>query len=235
MENKTFVFGVLSRYYTGIVVIGICALFGHPVSQVYGNTSEAIYWDYDGDGVYDDVDIDTDGDGITNDKEDANLDHDNNPATNPTDTDGDGVPDYLDIDSDNDGILDNLEAQNFHTYRPKSGVDLDRNGLDDAYESYPGAGQGIVVNDRDFDGYPNHLDIDTDNDGIPDNVEAQTTSGYIAPNDDDAATYTSNQGINSAYIGGLTPVNTDGTPPPNKPDYQDFDSDDDGVLRQQRG
>ena len=51
--------------------------------------------------------------------------------------------------------------------------------------------------------YANHLDIDSDNDGIPDNVEAQTTSGYITPNNDNAATYTANHGINSAYIGGL--------------------------------
>ncbi|WP_133688836.1 Ig-like domain-containing protein [Maribacter spongiicola] len=191
--------------------------------------------DTDGDGVLDSIDIDDDGDGIIDVNEDKNLDGDYNHTTNPTDTDCDGVPDYLDIDSDNDGILDNLEAPNFHKYKPASGIDSDGNGLDDIYEKYPGSGEGVKVDDRDGDGKPNHLDIDTDNDGIPDNVEAQTTAGYIPPNLDSSATYALNNGINSAYIGGLIPVNTDGTPPPNKPDYQDFDSDDDLVLDSNEG
>ncbi|MDV7140886.1 hypothetical protein R3X28_18490, partial [Maribacter sp. TH_r10] len=84
-----------------------------------------------------------------------------------TDTDGDGVPDVTDLDDDNDGILDTTEDPN---------LDNDNDPLTNPLDS-------------DGDGYPNHLDIDSDNDGIPDNVEAQTTDGYIAPNDDDAATY----------------------------------------------
>ncbi|WP_338039016.1 Ig-like domain-containing protein [Maribacter litopenaei] len=50
------------------------------------------------------ADLDSDNDGILDSFEDLNLDGDNDPATNPTDTDLDGYPDYLDIDSDNDGI-----------------------------------------------------------------------------------------------------------------------------------
>ena len=69
--------------------------------------------------------------------------------------------------------------------------------------------------------------MDSDNDGIPDNIEAQTTQGYVAPNADDAATYLSNNGVNSAYLGGLTPVNTDGA---DTPDYVDLDSDNDGIF-----
>ena len=72
-----------------------------------------------------------------------------------------------------------------------------------------------------------NLDLDSDNDGIPDNIEAQTTQGYVAPNADDAATYLSNNGVNSAYLGGLTPVNTDGA---DTPDYVDLDSDNDGIF-----
>ncbi|KAA2216049.1 Ig-like domain-containing protein [Maribacter flavus] len=223
----------LSHKYFILLLIGTFLIGAIRANR--GSSYSPYFTDYDGDGVYDHEDIDDDGDGILDSVEDKNHDGDNNPATNPTDTDSDGVPDYLDLDSDNDGILDNLEGQNFHTYRPKSGVDSDGNGLDDVYESYPGAGEGIAVNDRDNDGYPNHLDIDTDNDGIPDNVEAQSTMGYIAPNADEPATYISNQGVNSAYIGGLTPVNTDGTPPPDKPDYQDFDSDDDLVPDNNEG
>ena len=116
--------------------------------------------DDDDDGVANDVDIDDDNDGILDTVEDANLDNDSNPLSNPTDTDGDGVPNYLDLDSDGDGI--------------------------------------------------------------PDNIEAQTTSGYIAP----AGTYDTN-GVNSAYTGGLTPVNTDEAE--DGADYLDTDADNDGT------
>jgi hypothetical protein len=116
--------------------------------------------DDDDDGVANDADLDDDNDGILDTVEDANLDNDNNPLTDPTDTDGDGLP--------------------------------------------------------------NHLDLDSDGDGIPDNIEAQTTSGYIAP----LGTYDTN-GVNSAYTGGLTPVNTDGAG--DGADYLDTDSDNDGT------
>ncbi|MFT6370035.1 MAG: hypothetical protein ACJAWH_001118, partial [Maribacter sp.] len=237
MRKNTFsIVELLNSYIRFILSIIFLFLLGSG-SVGYANKPALTIFtiDTDGDGVYDYLDIDDDGDGILDITEDSNTDGDNNPETNATDTDSDGVPDYLDIDSDNDGLLDNLESQNFHNFKHKTGIDTDGNGLDDVYESYPGSGQGIVLNDRDGDGYPNHLDIDTDNDGIPDNIEAQTTAGYIVPNPDDVATYTVNHGVNSAYIGGLIPVNTDGTPPPNKPDYQDFDTDNDTVLDNNEG
>jgi len=80
--------------------------------------------------------------------------------------------------------------------------------------------------DTDNDLIDDYLDLDSDNDGIPDNVEAQTTAGYIPPNADDDATYRTNQGVNSAYLGGLTPVDTDGDL---TPDVIDSDSDNDGL------
>ena len=132
------------------------------------------------------------------------------PVICPIDTDGDGVPDNVDLDDDNDGILDTVEDPN---------IDGDNNPLTDPI-------------DTDGDGKPNHLDIDSDDDGIPDNVEAQTTAGYIAPNDDDAETYASNDGVNSAYPDGLTPVNTDGT---DEVDYLDDDSDNDLVPDNNEG
>ncbi|WP_373075287.1 gliding motility-associated C-terminal domain-containing protein, partial [Zeaxanthinibacter enoshimensis] len=119
-------------------------------------------------------------------------------------------PDSTDLDDDNDGILDSVEDPN---------TDGDDDPLTNPLDS-------------DNDGYPNHLDIDSDNDGIPDNVEAQTTDGYIPPNDDDEATYESNSGVNSAYPGGLTPVNTDGT---DEPDYLDMDTDNDLVPDNNEG
>ncbi|WP_236973391.1 Ig-like domain-containing protein [Maribacter sp. 6B07] len=129
---------------------------------------------------------------------------------NEIDTDGDGVPDSADLDDDNDGILDTEEDPN---------LDGDNDPLTNPL-------------DTDNDGIPNHLDIDSDDDGIPDNVEAQTTDGYIAPNEDDAATYASNDGVNSAYPDGLVPVNTDGT---DNVDYLDDDSDNDLVPDNNEG
>ncbi|PSU20429.1 GEVED domain-containing protein [Photobacterium kishitanii] len=83
--------------------------------------------------------------------------------------------------------------------------------------------------DADNDSIPNHLDLDSDNDGIPDNIEAQTTAGYIVPNNDIEADYTANNGLNTAYLTasnsgdlGLTPNNNDNT---DEPDYLDLDSD----------
>jgi len=75
----------------------------------------------------------------------------------------------------------------------------------------------IVESDADTDGQAGSLDLDTDNDGIPDNIEAQTTQGYVAPNlSDGVSDYTTNNGLNSAYLTtdgtggpGLTPVDTD--------------------------
>ncbi len=78
------------------------------------------------------------------------------------------------------------------------------------------------VADHDEDGVPDFLDLDSDNDGIPDNIEAQSTQNYIKPNKVFNA-----DGIDTAYTGGLTPVDTDGD---DTADYLDLDSDDDGVF-----
>ena len=172
-------------------------------------TEDVNYRDIDDDG--DDIntpDEDADGDGDpTNDDSDGNGTPDYlDPGSDlEPDTDGDGVPDSVDRDDDNDGILDVVEDPN------DDEVDVDTDG----------------------DGIPNLQDIDSDNDGIPDNVEAQTTTGYIAPNDDDAATYAANDGLNSAYLPeGLTPVNTDGT---DYADIMDLDSDNDSVPDNNEG
>lgn len=76
--------------------------------------------------------------------------------------------------------------------------------------------------DTDGDGIPNYKDLDSDNDGIPDNIEAQTTVGYIAPN----GVY-DGSGLDTAYSGGLTPVNSDNSD--DAVDYLDLNSDNDGA------
>src|SRR5690606_6031741 len=87
--------------------------------------------------------VDDDDDGIPADVEDANLDGDNNPATNPTDRDGDGIPDYLDADDDNDNVLTKNEK---HNYTKADGLSK--------------------AQDTDGDGIPDYLDEDDDGDGV---------------------------------------------------------------------
>ncbi|MDT7831566.1 T9SS type A sorting domain-containing protein [Flavobacteriaceae bacterium S356] len=164
-------------------------------------------------------------------------------ALEELDTDGDGVPDTDDIDDDNDGILDTVETTLSGTeYDPLGDEDGDKlpnfldtndnNGTSDgSTTSYVDANSDGVpdVYDFDNDGIPNHLDLDSDNDGIPDNIEAQTTAGYIGLAADNAATYTANNGLNSAYVGQAfisAPTNTDGT---GEADYRDLNSDDDAT------
>ena len=158
------------------------------------------------------------------------------------DHDGDGVPDHIDLDSDNDGITDNVEAQTTAGYVAGSGVDTDNDGLDDAYDgdcTPCGGVTGTVIvpasTDTDSDSRPDYKDIDSDNDGIPDNVEAQTTTGYTAPNGvpganglDSAYDFTDNfssTGLNSTLIDTDGDVGSGGDY-----DYRDTDSDGDGTL-----
>jgi gliding motility-associated-like protein len=192
-------------------------------------SSIAMTLDTDKDGVVNSKDIDDDGDGIIDANEDANLDKDNNPATNPTDSDKDGIPNYLDIDSDNDGILDNVEAQTTNGFIPPCGIDSDGNGLDDHYEETPGSCGGLIPIDTDKDKIPDYLDIDSDNDGILDNVEAQQTNNFQEPCGFDS----DENGLDDHYEShpgngeGITPIDTDQD---HHPDFRDIDSDNDGVL-----
>ncbi len=128
---------------------------------------EAAFFDSDGDGIMDDIDIDDDNDGIR-DVDEENFCRNSPIATILTlcDTDNDGVPDVFDLDSDNDGIPDVVEA-GFGDLSEGRGtltgcatwIDLNLNGMHDLTE-------GIFPLDSDGDGVPNYLDLDSDNDGI---------------------------------------------------------------------
>ena len=91
------------------------------------------------------------------------------------DLDGDGVADVIDLDNDNDGIpnvyeigqptgLAILDSNADGTTLEGVWIDVDGNGLHDAYETY-------VPRDSDGDGVPDYLDLDSDNDGIFDVLE----------------------------------------------------------------
>jgi gliding motility-associated-like protein len=82
----------------------------------------------------------------------------------PFDSDGDGIADQNDFDSDNDGIKDVIENLGAN-YAVIPFVDVNKNGLNDAYEN-------ISTLDSDGDGVFNYLDLDADNDGIFDLIES---------------------------------------------------------------
>jgi hypothetical protein len=97
---------------------------------------------------------DDDEDGIPTEVEDLNLDGDNNPDTNPTDSDGDGIPDYLDADDDNDNVLTINENHNYS----------EENGLADAQNT-------------DNDEFLDYLDNDDDGDGVLTRLEDANSDG----------------------------------------------------------
>jgi Secretion system C-terminal sorting domain len=113
------------------------------------DVTEAGGVDGNGDGVIDSY-TDTDNDGFS-----QNVDA-NNTGKNASgnglalpDLDGDLVPNYFDLDSDGDGILDVLEAL---------GSDTNNDGIIDGYT------------DTDKDGFSDNVDGDVGNDGVAENI-----------------------------------------------------------------
>ena len=161
--------------------------------------------DFDGDGIPNHLDLDSDNDGIPDAIEAnggmASLNYLNGVINSPvgpngmpnsaetgintgltnfpmTNTSGIGNPDYLNSDSDNDGIVDNIEAQATFAFIAASGIDTDRDGVDDAYDNISGMFmQGLVIVNTDGLDLPDYLDTDSDNDGRLDIVEAHDANG----------------------------------------------------------
>jgi hypothetical protein len=96
-------------------------------------------------------------------------------SLNLTNTDNVGRPNAYDIDSDNDGITDNIEGQPTSSYVVPTDADSDNDGIADVYDVYNGiGGNGITPYDYDNDGIPDYMDVDSDNDGVPDRNEGDT-------------------------------------------------------------
>lgn len=170
--------------------------------------------DSDGDGVYDDVDLDEDNDGIPDAQEGNGL----------LDTDGDGIPDSLDLDSDNDGLLDVAEGGNGNLDTNGDGRingDVDANGTplntDDSVTDTDGDGipeaqepNGVDVStDTDGDGIPDNVDTDGDGDGVSDVIEgdgAIDSNGDGIPDSRDPETI--NNGVDPVVTVQTGPLNT---------------------------
>jgi len=207
--------------------------------------------DADGDRIVDTVDVDDDNDGIPDVEEISGNGLD-------VDTDRDGVPNRLDLDSDNDGILDWQESGavitvDFSAMRVVSGRilgEVGANGFIDDLETLIDNGQmryTLVNTDSPEDDLPDMLDLDSDNDGLTDLREAGVDASYDADNDAriDIDNVNGSAGIdgipnrlqisddkfccdvNGDGIEDIVPRNSDGA---DLPDFQDLDSDNDGVT-----
>ncbi|CAM4283969.1 gliding motility-associated C-terminal domain-containing protein [Zobellia nedashkovskayae] len=205
--------------------------------------------DFDGDGLINAYDLDSDNDGILDTVEAQTTSGFNTPGAvdpltgipvvgtdtdgiDPIDTDGDGNPDYLDLDADNDGITDTLEAggEDVDGDGAVDGfVDADGNGVADSVDSTP-----LPDEDSDNDGILDRLDLDSDNDGIPDVTEAGGMDGDGDGIIDTFMTDTDNDGLADSVdpVGPASP----GTPIPNPDtdndgldDRLDLDSENDGI------
>ena len=150
--------------------------------------------DNDFDGIKDELDLDSDNDGIPDFIENqgtfvalSGMDTDANGLDDifditilPIDTDNDSILDFYDLDSDNDGITDLIETGQLGLL---SDTDLNGiidsvgsfgiNGWDDNAETTPDSNQiGYTLNDFDADGIFSYIDEDSDGDGCSDVIEA---------------------------------------------------------------
>ena len=202
--------------------------------------------DRDGDGKPNYLDLDSDGDGITDVVEGGRNDADNNgqvdnyadvnnnglaDAADPgagganlqtPNTDNGGPPDYLDIDSDGDGIVDNIEGQSSAGYVLPSGLDGDNDGIDDAYDATNGfGGAGISRINTDAADEPDYKDLDADNDGVPDAIEGWDNDNDGIPETVASGSDADQDGLDDSYDTNDAAINpTNGTTPTSYPNLK---------------
>ena len=231
------------KYFASLTLIGLLASSSLALSQglVTRNDSDA-------DGIVDTVDIDDDNDGVPDIWEIADNGAD-------IDSDKDGMPDRLDLDSDNDSLLDWQESgatrvADFSSLAIVAGRlqgEVGANGMLNIFERDPDGQQliySLLDSDAPMDGVPDLKDLDSDNDGLPDIREAGVIA--IMDNDGDARIDAPPgsvgrdgipdqiQIINDQSCCDLNADGADDVTPRNSdlgdfPDFQDLDSDNDGV------
>lgn len=160
--------------------------------------------DSDGDTIPDSIEGSGDGD---DDDMPNYLDLDSDGDTIPDaiegsdDTDGDGIPDYIDGDSDGDEVLDRVERDADGAQCVETGIDANRDGVDDGVVSCSTS----PLSDDDSDGKPDLTDSDSDNDTIPDGQEAYDLDGDgkqdVQPSGEDA----DENGVDDAFESFNTP------------------------------
>ncbi len=176
--------------------------------------------DTDREGIFDFRDLDSDNDGLPDTVEAGT------PSANPVDpvdTNGDGIPDFQQLDSDGDGIVDATEAD--------VAGDVDLNGIVDSvedadFDQVPDicdpdftAGLDVIgpdgILDRCQPGVPGTSGSDIDDDGIDDTFDPDANGDGFADERDPELT-----GV---------PLFIPDTDQDSFPDYQDLDSDNDGL------
>ncbi len=150
--------------------------------------------DTDFDGVKDELDLDSDNDGIPDyientgalvplsgiDADFNGLDDIYDITASPLDSDTDSVFDFYDLDSDNDGITDLIESGQLGLLSDTdlngiidSGGSFGKNGWDDNAETTPDSNIiGYILNDFDTDTIFSYIDFDSDGDTCSDVIEA---------------------------------------------------------------
>ena len=158
--------------------------------------------DTDLDGIKDELDLDSDNDGLPDIVENSgtlitlsNVDLDANGLDDifninavPLDSDTDTIYDFYDLDSDNDGIYDLIESGQLGTLSDtnldgiEDGPTYGLNGWADAAETAPDSNIiGYTPNDLDADSIFTYIDLDSDGDLCSDVIEA----GFSDANGDD--------------------------------------------------
>jgi hypothetical protein len=173
--------------------------------------------DFDGDGVPNYIDLDSDNDGIPDILEAGGVDSNNDGKVDSfSDTDGDGFHQAYDGDQNNDGTIDNTNGPLI-----KTGADNNNDGRTDSWPN----------KNLDRMGLPNPYDLDSDGDGISDYEESGLRAALggsnpfvtIAP-----GTLGSDGWSNTVdNLSSITLTNSDAN---GQPDYLDIDSDNDGIT-----
>ena len=198
--------------------------------------------DIDGDGIPDFRDLDVDNNGYPDILEGGGIDADNDgivDASLNSDPLEDTVPDNVDVDlfASNGGSgadIDGDEIDDAFDASITGGSDVDGDGIDDNFDldvdgngyidAIEAAPYGQV--DTDNDGNNDYRDIDVDGDGILDVLEfglvVNAANGQI-----DGFTDLDGNGWNDAQL--TTPINPRNTDGGDNPDFQDIDSDNDGI------
>lgn len=156
--------------------------------------------DSDGDEIADQLDLDSDNDGVPDTieaqnpyKPKTNIDSDADGLDDiyefgltPIDSDNDGIANYLDLDSDNNGIYDLIESGSQAPDNNSNGiidgtpVSFGQNGLYNTIETTLNSGiLNYTIEDTDGDTINNTIEIDNDNDSCSDVIEAGFTDGNM--------------------------------------------------------